>query len=63
MLMGRKWAGVQFARADLTRSALRLLDDGEVRVPGESATGQVPLCPLAETRRNRPRPPAIGRWI
>ena len=48
MLMGRKWAGVQFARADLTRSALRLLDDGEVWVPGESATGQVPLCPLAE---------------
>ena len=48
MLMGRKWAGVQFARADLTRSALRLLDDGEVWVPGESATGQVPLCPMAE---------------
>ncbi|MYC33072.1 MAG: hypothetical protein F4X64_07840 [Chloroflexi bacterium] len=47
-LMGRKWAGVQFARADLTRSAMRLLDDGEVWVPGESATGQIPLCPLAQ---------------
>ncbi|MDE2787242.1 MAG: hypothetical protein OXL37_11315 [Chloroflexota bacterium] len=45
-LRGGKWAGVQFARADLTRSALRLLDDGEVWVPGESAVGQVPLCPL-----------------
>ena len=47
-LMGKKWAGVQFAHVDLTRSALRLLDDGEVRVPGESAVGQIPLCPLAE---------------
>ena len=47
-LVGKKWAGVQFARADLTRSALRLLDDGEVWVPGESALGQIPLCPLAE---------------
>ena len=46
--MGRKWAGVQFARADLTRSAMRLLDDGEVWVPGESATSQISLCPLAE---------------
>lgn len=26
----------------------RLLDDGEVWVPGESATGQIPLCPLAK---------------
>ena len=45
-LIGKKWAGVQFARADLTRSALRLLDDGEAWVPGESAIGQIPLCPL-----------------
>ena len=45
-LIGKKWAGVQFARADLTRSALLLLDDGEVWVPGESAVGRVPLCPL-----------------
>ena len=47
-LMGKKWAGVQFARADLTRAALRLLDDGEVWVLGEPAVGQIPLCPLAE---------------
>ena len=47
-LLGGKWAGVQFARADLTRSALRLLDDGEVWVPGESISGKIPLCPLAE---------------
>ena len=47
-LLGRKWAGVQFARADVTRAALRLLDDGEVRVPGGSVTAGVPLCPLGE---------------
>ncbi len=47
-LIGKKWAGVQFARADLTRSALRLLDDGEVWVPGESAVGRILLCPLAK---------------
>ena len=47
-LIGNKWAGVQFARADLTRAALRLLDDGEVWVPGEPTTGKIPLCPLAE---------------
>ena len=47
-LMGKKWAGVQFARADLTRSALRLLDHGEVRVPGETVVGQVPLCPVGQ---------------
>ena len=47
-LIGKKWAGVQFARADLTRSSLRLLDHGEVWVPGESTTGKIPLCPLGE---------------
>ena len=31
--IGKKWLGVQFARADLIRSAVRLLDDGEVWVP------------------------------
>jgi len=47
-IFSKQWAAVQFARADLTRSALRLLDDGEVWVPGESAVGRIPLCPLAE---------------
>ena len=47
-IAGKKWAGVQFARADVTRSALRLLDDGKVWVPGESATADVPLCQLDE---------------
>ncbi len=31
---GGKWAGVQFARADVTRSAVRLLDEGKVWTPG-----------------------------
>ena len=44
MLRDGKWIGMQFARADLTRSAVRLLQDGEVWVPGEQATTAVPLC-------------------
>ena len=44
----RKWSGVQFARADLIRSALRLLNDGEVRVPGEEGAASIPLCRLGE---------------
>ena len=47
-LAGRKWMGVQFARADMTRSALRLLDDGEVWVPGGQHTANIPLCKLNE---------------
>ncbi len=44
---GTQWRGIQFARADLTRSALRLLKDGEVWIPGEPTTTNVPLCALA----------------
>ena len=47
-LIGRKWSGVQFARADVIRSALRLLDDGEAWVPGEEETARIPLCRLDE---------------
>ena len=47
-LKGKQWAGVQFARADVVRSALRLLDDGEVWVPGETTVGSVPMCRLDE---------------
>ena len=47
-LVGRKWSGVQFARADVTRSALRLLDDGDVWVPGEAQSASIPLCRLDE---------------
>ena len=43
---GKKWPGVQFARADLIRTALRLLDDGDLRVPGQGETAEVPLCRL-----------------
>ena len=45
-IAGGKWSGVQFARADLVRSALRLLNDGKVWVPGETSTSKVPLCRL-----------------
>ena len=47
-LAGKQWSGMQFARADLIRSALRLLDDGEAWVPGEEGAANIPLCPLAE---------------
>ena len=47
-IIGRKWAGIQFARADLTRSALRLLEDSEVWVPGERTVVRVPMCLLEE---------------
>ena len=45
---GKKWPGVQFARADLIRSAFRLLDDGEIRVPGEGLSSKVELCRLGQ---------------
>ncbi len=44
----KQWIGVQFARADMTRSAVRLLDDGEVWVPGGETTASIPLCKLGE---------------
>ena len=45
---GKKWLGIQFARADLIRSAARLLDGGEVWVPNESLTSNISLCRLDE---------------
>ncbi len=47
-IKGKQWIGVQFARADVVRSALRLLDDREVWVPGEMTVGNVPMCRLEE---------------
>ncbi len=46
MIVGKKWSGVQFSRADLIRSALKLVDDGEVWVPGEASKASVALCRL-----------------
>ena len=43
-LVQKKWYGVQFARADMVRSALKLLADGEVWIPGEGETADIPLC-------------------
>ena len=47
-LAGGKWSGVQFARADLIRSAAKLLDDGVVWVPGEQEAPTISLCRFAE---------------
>ncbi len=45
-LSGKQWFGVQFARADMIRSAARLWEKGEVWIPGEVLTASVPLCQL-----------------
>ncbi len=42
-----KWPGGQFARADLTRSAMRLLRSNEAWVPGGDSA-QIPMCRLDE---------------
>ena len=47
-LARKKWTGVQFSRADLIRSALKLLDDGEAWVPGEGEAASIPLCRVDE---------------
>ena len=47
-LAGKQWVGVQFARADLTRSALALVEDSEVRIAGEQSASNIPICRLAE---------------
>ena len=47
-LAHKKWAGMQFARADLIRSALKLLDDGKVWVPGEGDAASIQLRRLGE---------------
>ena len=47
-IAGSQWVGVQFARADVTRIASRLLTDGSVRMPGDADVGVVPLTPLSE---------------
>ena len=43
---GRQWVGVQFARADVLRTSLRLVHDGEVRIAGDGSTATIPLCRL-----------------
>jgi hypothetical protein len=47
-IQGRKWSGVQFSRADLIRSAIRLLDRGEVWVPGKGDSAGITLCRLGD---------------
>lgn len=47
-----RWLAVQFARQDVLRPALRLLNNGVVSLPGVrtrlTAQSQVPLCPMGE---------------
>ena len=45
-IAGKQWLGVQFARADVTRIASRLLRDGQLRLPGGAVTADIPLCEI-----------------
>ena len=47
-IVGGQWTGVQFSRADLTRSAIQLLFEGVVWAPGQLGKAKVPLCRLEE---------------
>ena len=49
-----RWPGVQFARTDLLRCALRLLSEGEVVIPGQTGQPKVSLCRLGELGRVGP---------
>ena len=48
---GGKWNGVQFSRVELLRTALALMESGEVRLPGAGKVGSLPSCKLAELVR------------
>ena len=43
-LVGKQWFGMQFARADLVRTALGVLDNSEVRIPGNALIAKIPMC-------------------
>ena len=43
-----QWNAVQFARADLFRSSLRLKENGQVSIPGEPTITNLPLCSLVK---------------
>ena len=45
-ILGKQWLGVQFARADVTRIASRLLRDGQISLPGRSPAADIPLCEI-----------------
>ena len=47
-LAGKIWSGVQFARVDLVRSALKYQDAHEVWIPGGESTVNIPMCKLDE---------------
>ena len=45
---GRKWFGVQFARSDVIRSAIRLLENREMWMPSQGKPTEISLCRLDE---------------
>ena len=51
---GRHWLGIQFSRADLARTALNLINDGEVRIPGSQRSKTLAMRPLGKIARIGP---------
>ena len=47
-LNNKQWVGVQFARVDLVRSALKLLNEGKLSVPGGDKIAGISMCRLDE---------------
>ena len=45
-LKRKQWTGVQFARADVVRIAMRLLYEREIWMPGSRMTKTIPMCRL-----------------
>ena len=45
-LKKKQWAGVQFARADVVRIAMKLLYEREIWMPGSRMTKTIPMCRL-----------------
>ena len=52
--VGGQWTPVQFARADLTRSALQLIEEHQLWVPGGDGVVELPLCQLSDLAKIGP---------
>ena len=53
-LKGKKWSGIQFARADLVRSALSLQVGRKLQIPGNQKTSNIFMCKLTSISKIGP---------
>ena len=61
-LVGAQWSGVQFARADLLRTARKLLDTGEILVSGGGQKAKRTKSPYANSMRWVRSAPTLGTF-